>query len=109
LEGTEFELSKNDGDNCLHGGVGGFDTKNWSIEAIGANPDPFVLLHYRSLDQEDGFPGTLDVWLRYHLKNGRTLGLEFEARSDRATRSTSLTMAFSILQVLVMCFHTNCK
>lgn len=85
LDGVEYDLSRNDGANSLHGGTHGFDTKNWSIEAVGVDPEPFVLLHLHSPDDEGGFPGNLDVWLRYQVGADRTLTLEFEAKSDRAT------------------------
>jgi aldose 1-epimerase len=85
LDGQSVRLAQNDGANALHGGPGGFDRKIWSIVDVGADPSPFVILALSSEDGEEGYPGSLDVRLRYELSPGRVLSLDFDAWSDRRT------------------------
>ena len=48
LDGSRFRLPANDGPNALHGGLAGFDRKNWTVTAAGEKPAPFVTLSYVS-------------------------------------------------------------
>jgi aldose 1-epimerase len=80
LEGKNFSLPKNDGDNSLHGGIRGFDKVVWTGKSI---PDG-IELTYVSKDGEQGYPGTLTATVRYILR-GRTLRIEYSATSDAPT------------------------
>ncbi|GHS89586.1 aldose 1-epimerase [Synergistales bacterium] len=63
LNGQTYNLPKNDGGNCLHGGSG-FNYKVWETVETGENSVTFA---YTSDDGEDGFPGKLDVKVQYVL------------------------------------------
>jgi aldose 1-epimerase len=80
LDGETIQTTVNDGANMLHGGVEGFDKRNWSAKVI---PDgvEFELL---SPDGDQGFPGTLSTQVRYSLK-GATLRIDYLATTDKAT------------------------
>lgn len=86
LDGRVYELVRNDGPNHLHGGIDGFDKKVWA-----ATPDrrddgaPSLQLSYRSPDGEEGYPGAVDVTVKYTVTNDDVLLVETEAMSDRAT------------------------
>ena len=80
LEGETVQTTTNDGGNMLHGGVEGFDKRNWEGEAI-ADGVEFTLV---SPDGDQGFPGTLAVRVRYTLK-GSVVKIEYSAVSDKAT------------------------
>ena len=80
LNGKEYKLAKNDGVNCLHGGVRGFDTFVWSAEPV----EDGVKFSRISPDGEEGFPGTLSVSVTYRL-HGSALELDYRAGSDRDT------------------------
>ena len=80
LDGKEYTLPKNDGDNTLHGGPNGFHNHLWAGQAI---PNG-VELKYVSKDGEEGFPGNLTVTVRYTLK-GDDLEINYSATSDKAT------------------------
>ena len=54
LNGKEYTLAKNDGDNTLHGGTRGFDKVAWTPREL---PDGGLELSYLSKDGEEGFPG----------------------------------------------------
>ncbi len=33
LDGRNYQLAANNGENCLHGGISGFDKKLWAVES----------------------------------------------------------------------------
>ncbi len=81
LDGVEHALSRNDGDNCLHGGACGFDTRVWEIlEASGG----MLVLAYTSPEGEMGFPGTLETRVEYRLA-GRELRIDYRATTSAPT------------------------
>lgn len=82
LNGTEYQLTVNDGEHHLHGGMKGFDKALWNAEVT---DDQTLKLHYVSEDGEEGYPGRLDVTVIYSLSNDNELRLEFEATTDEAT------------------------
>ncbi len=85
LDGIAHRLTANDGRSCLHGGETGFDRALWCIEAVGAEPEPFITLRYVSPDGEGGFPGTVTARTTYRLSAPMELSITFEAITDRAT------------------------
>ena len=85
LDGRHFQLVTNDGANALHGGVDGFDRKNWNITAIGEKPAPFVTMTHVSPDGDEGYPGTLTTHLTYRLTAGSELSVAFTAETDKPT------------------------
>lgn len=81
LDGQAYTLPVNNGANHLHGGVPGFDRVLWRSRI----EDDALVLEYRSADGEQGYPGTLDVTVRYHLTADNEIVVRFEAVTDRAT------------------------
>lgn len=85
LDGKTYKLAKNDGDNHLHGGLVGFDKVIWDAVEIEA-PDKIGLqLSYLSKDGEEGYPGNLNVTVRYLLTDQNELVIEYEATTDQPT------------------------
>jgi aldose 1-epimerase len=80
LDGKEYTLTKNNGDNSIHGGPGGFHDRMWRAEII---PDG-VELTYLSKDGEEGYPGNLSVTVRYTL-SGADLAIDYSATTDKPT------------------------
>jgi aldose 1-epimerase len=80
LDGKEYTLTKNDGDNTLHGGPNGFHNQLWTAHII---PDG-VELKYLSKDGEEGYPGNLSVTVKYTLK-GNELNIDYSATTDKDT------------------------
>jgi len=81
LDGRDYQLFNNDGGNSLHGGAIGFDKRVWvASEANGA-----VELAYRSSDGEEGYPGNLDVSVRYSLDADNGLRIDYAAETDAPT------------------------
>jgi aldose 1-epimerase len=80
LDGKQYHITKNDGDNTLHGGAKGFGRVVWSAKQI---PDG-VEMTYVDPDGTEGFPGTLTTTVRYTLKNDE-LRIEYSAITDKDT------------------------
>jgi len=85
LEGKTYLLASNNGRHQLHGGPKGFDRRVWKVGKYGDTPSPFVELHYLSPDGEQGFPGNLDVTLRFDLNDRDELTHQFSATTDKPT------------------------
>src|SRR5713226_5718581 len=85
LDGHRFRLPTNDGRNALHGGLAGFDRKNWTITALGEKPGPFVTLSYDSPDGEEGYPGRLQTSVTYSISGAMELSAAFSAETDKPT------------------------
>lgn len=85
LDGQTFTLPQNDGSSCLHGGPQGFARRWWQVQPDG---DAALLLRYHSADGEQGFPGAMDVTVRYALGSEpgwQMWQIDYEATCDRAT------------------------
>jgi aldose 1-epimerase len=80
LDGKEYTLTKNNGENTLHGGPNGFHNHNWAGKVIADG----VELKYLSKDGEEGYPGNLSVTVRYTLSGGE-LKIEYSATTDKDT------------------------
>lgn len=80
LDGKEYTLTKNDGDNSIHGGPGGFHNRIWQGKIIADG----VELTYLSKDGEEGYPGNLSVTVRYTV-TGSDLKIEYQATTDKPT------------------------
>ena len=85
LDGKTYTLAKNNGPNHLHGGLKGFDKRNWKAVALDTEKGPAVIFSYLSLDGEEGYPGNLLVTVVYTLTDDDTLQIDYEATTDRAT------------------------
>ena len=85
LNGKEFTLTANNGENHLHGGPKGYDRVVWaarpSINAGGANFE----LTYLSPDGEEGYPGNLKIKVVYTLTEKNELKIVYSATSDKDT------------------------
>lgn len=85
LNGKNYELAKNNGDNHLHGGLKGFDKVVWEAKQILNDNRASIELKYLSKDMEEGYPGNLEVKVIYTLDNNDQLTVNYEAVSDKTT------------------------
>ncbi|WP_228729889.1 aldose epimerase family protein [Shewanella avicenniae] len=85
LDGKEYTLATNDGDNHLHGGKLGFDQKVWGIKPFVKDGKACVELTLTSPDGEEGYPGTLETKVVYELTADNKLDMQFTATTDKPT------------------------
>ena len=84
LEGKEYTLATNNGENHLHGGMVGFHRKVWGAEMVDGD-EPQLKLTLVSPDGEEGYPGTLTVRVTYTLKAENALSIHYRATTDKTT------------------------
>jgi aldose 1-epimerase len=85
LDGKLYQLQANEGPNLLHGGTVGFNKRLWDVKDISTPKAPALELHYLSPDGEMGFPGNLEVTVRYTLDAKNALQIEYSAVTDKPT------------------------
>jgi aldose 1-epimerase len=90
LDGKEYTLATNNGENSLHGGLKGFDKVVWKAEPImnslGKGMDSVgVKFTYVSPDGEEGYPGTLTAQVTYSLTDKNELKMDYTATTDKPT------------------------
>lgn len=84
LNGKEYILERNNGQNHLHGGIKGFDKVVW--DAVVVEDEPSTLeLSYLSKDGEEGYPGNLKVKVTYALTEDNALEINYIATTDKDT------------------------
>jgi aldose 1-epimerase len=82
LDGTEYRITANDRQNTLHGGRRGFDKVIWNAAKI---DEQTVEFSYLSKDGEEGFPGNLNVRVRYTFNDANEMKIEYTATTDKPT------------------------
>jgi aldose 1-epimerase len=85
LDGKEYKLAANNGENSLHGGRVGFDKKVWTARDVSEKGVPRLELKYTSPDGEEGYPGNLSVTIVYSLTDQNELKIDYDATTDKPT------------------------
>lgn len=85
LDGNEYQLDLNDGENHLHGGSKGFFQTLWTAEPIESTTDPALKLTYKSPDGEMGYPGNVTVEVVYTITKNNELKIEYSGVTDKTT------------------------
>ena len=85
LDGTTYELAKNNGENSLHGGRKGFDKYVWTAREVSATAGPAIHLTHVSPDGDEGFPGTLTATVVYTWTDDNALRIDYTATTDKPT------------------------
>ncbi len=82
IDGVEYNVPLNNGQNALHGGKKGFQDVIWDV----AQPDSKTLIFtYLSKDGEEGFPGNLNTKVTYSITDNNELRMDYEASTDKTT------------------------
>jgi len=87
LNGQEYKLAKIVGENNLHGGQVGFDKKIWNVTPIDSSNSQ-VEMTLRSEHLEEGFPGNVDISVKFNLTNANEVRIDYNATSDADTPFT---------------------
>ena len=81
LDGRGYQLACNNGENHLHGGVEGFNTRVFRLVRA---EDDLLELGLTSPDGDQGYPGKLELTVRWKLLEDG-FSLEWEAEADKAS------------------------
>jgi len=82
LGDKNYKLAINNGSNCLHGGLRGFDKVLWKARPL---KDAAVEFTYTSPDGEEGFPGKLDVTVVMTVTERNELSIDYTAKTNKPT------------------------
>jgi aldose 1-epimerase len=84
LDGKEYQLTINDGENHLHGGKVGFNKVLWDAKA-GGPEEASLQLQYVSRDGEEGYPGTVTLKVTYTWTDKNELRIDYDGTTDQPT------------------------
>ena len=85
LNGKQYVLEKNDGNNNLHSGFSGYQHRIWEAKEKETTLGDSIEFCYHSLDKDQGFPGNLDVSVSYTLTEDDRLILHYKGTADEDT------------------------
>ncbi|KAK7265780.1 hypothetical protein RJT34_33403 [Clitoria ternatea] len=84
LDGKTYKLPANDHGNTLHGGTKGFSDVAWTMKSH--KKDSYITFTYSSYENEEGFPGKLEVSVTYLFIGTNKFGVKMIAKPvDKAT------------------------
>lgn len=81
LDGIEYNVDRNEGENLLHGGATGFHRALWQA----CEEDGALVLTLESEEGDAGFPGNVQVQVRYTLDDEGELTIDYRAHTDAPT------------------------
>ena len=81
MDSKIYELTRNNGESCLHGGSDGYHDKAWELIE---KTESSVTLGYTSPDGQSGFPGEVRVRAEFRLE-GSSLSVTYRAVPARKT------------------------
>ncbi|OMO55235.1 Aldose 1-/Glucose-6-phosphate 1-epimerase [Corchorus olitorius] len=81
LNGTDYKLKANAGENMINGGAKGYANVIWNVAKYKNRGDhPYIHFTYDSYDGEEGFPGGVQVSVKYTLSTEGENDEEFQLR-----------------------------
>ncbi|PQO30851.1 galactose mutarotase [Blastopirellula marina] len=85
LDGKEYSLALNNGENTLHGGEKGFNRYVWDAKEAKQGDAVGVTFSRTSPAGEEGYPGALTVSVSYLLTGDNQLVMDYAAETDAPT------------------------
>jgi aldose 1-epimerase len=85
LDGKEYQLVQNNGNNHIHGGTKGFDKIIWNAKPLEYADRVSLELTYTSKDMEEGYPGNLACIVTYTVTESNELQVTYRATTDKKT------------------------
>jgi aldose 1-epimerase len=82
MNGKEYSLSINNGPNHLHGGPTGCHARVWDAEQLN---DQELVLRYTFAYYEEGFPGEVNMTVKYSLTNDNELVIDYRGTTNKKT------------------------
>ncbi|XP_024870254.1 aldose 1-epimerase-like [Temnothorax curvispinosus] len=81
VNGQRYNVSKNIGEDSLHGGTHGWSFKVWNATIVGNR----VVMTLVSPDGDEGYPGSVTATVSFQLSDDGELRVKMKAKSGRAT------------------------
>ena len=94
IDGTEYTLTANEGENQLHGGKKAWDAVIWESTPLNEKDSVGVKFMYVSRDGEEGYPGTVQVTAIYMLTSDDELRIQYSAMTDKPTHINMANHAY---------------
>lgn len=85
LNGKEYKLEANNGENNLHSKPGSYFQRFWEVEAGENENGSYVACSLVSPDGDQNYPGTLQVTVTYTLTPENSLMIRYQLLSDEDT------------------------
>ena len=85
LNGKEYNLGKNNGENSLHGGFDSYNTRVWESNVEEFDGYDALTLTLHSPDGDCNYPGNLDIKVVYTFTADNHLTLSYSAKTDADT------------------------
>lgn len=82
LNGTVYQLTKNDNGNSLHGGRDYMNQRMWETEKVSEQEITFLL---HSPDGDQGYPGAVDIRVTYTVTDADELKIHYHAVPEADT------------------------
>lgn len=93
VDGTEYKVEKNDGDNSLHSGSFCYGDKLWTIEGISDSMMTLSLF----LKEDGGFPGDHETQVSYFLSQDGVLTIHYKSTSTKKCPVSLTNHAYFVL------------
>ncbi len=85
LNGKDYQVDQNEGNNNLHGGANGFANQVWDAETSEDANGVSLKLSKTFTTAMDQFPGKMPTTVTYTLANDNSVTIDFTATSDEDT------------------------
>lgn len=82
IEGREYQLAANQSGHNLHSGPNGFEGVLWKVKA---HTDDSITFYHLSTEEEQGFPGNLEVEVTYTLTEEHGVEISYQGKADKTT------------------------
>lgn len=84
IDGIQYKLKQNIAGGCLHSGFG-YHFRDWDSEAFEDETGIHILFRLKSEDNDQGFPGNLELETEYILSEDNALTIHYRYVSDKNT------------------------
>lgn len=82
LNGEKYELTRNNGKNNIHSGLDFYKNRIWEVKEKSENSITFTLF---SPEGDQGFPGNLQIDVKYTLTEKNELCISYHGTADKDT------------------------
>lgn len=82
INGKSYQIDKNDGNNNLHSGYDFYSFRIWNVKETTENSITFAL---HSPDGDQGYPGALDVEVKYTLREDNAIQIDYHGVPEADT------------------------